>query len=356
MSDALLVRSFQNLPDLNVWRKSSLSIFAFKLTCWLANGQTAWWTSIKTQWRRAIRFGNRGMKWSGFCATAAQRTGPSVQRSQPCRVGSKGISKPTTWWGIQLVWNGLKSRNQNVKRKKNVPYFIAGPHRWRFLVRSTHINIGQKCQGRISAWQSSLVELRPVNIYNINIKYLFTSHAPRIAKNDQNHIKSTNSIENWEGRGERWRPPQTQPRNHANDINSHDHLNLGCVNLHPQLLWHPNNFYIATQRLKGVGWIPYSFRFLVENISVAKGFKGVAVSFCRTCSGNSWVRAESAPLYPPNRNKIAMATVTKTWLVIETGKLLHQCIYIFFQSNIHINHYQCSIFICSLYSPCIHKQ
>lgn len=46
MSDALLVRSFQNLPDLNVWRKSSLSIFAFKLTCWLANGQTAWWTSI----------------------------------------------------------------------------------------------------------------------------------------------------------------------------------------------------------------------------------------------------------------------------------------------------------------------
>lgn len=57
---------------------------------------------------------------------------------------------------------------------------------------------------------------------------------------------------------------------------------------------------------------------------------------CRTCSGIPGWEQNQPPLYPSNRNKIAMATVTKTWLVIETGKLLHQCIYIFFQSNILI--------------------
>lgn len=53
-------------------------------------------------------------------------------------------------------------------------------------------------------------------------------------------------------------------------------INLGCGCLHPQLLWHPNNYNIATHRC----WLDtLLIRFLVENISVAKGFKGVAVRF-----------------------------------------------------------------------------
>lgn len=164
MSDALLVRSFQNLPDLNVWRKSSLSIFAFKLTCWLANGQTAWWTSIKTQWQSHSFWKSRyEVIWVLCHGRSADRSVCTAFAAMPSRI--QGHLKTNDVVRHQLVWNGLKSRNQNVKRqKKYVPYFIAGPHRWRFLVRSTHSNIGQKCQGRISAWQSSLVELRPVSI------------------------------------------------------------------------------------------------------------------------------------------------------------------------------------------------
>ena len=77
----------------------------------------------------------------------------------------------------------------------------------------------EKCQGRISAWQSSLVELRPVNIYNINIK--ICSHpTPHVS---QKMIKSY-QIHKFHRKlrrtGGAMTTTTTQPRNHANNINT----------------------------------------------------------------------------------------------------------------------------------------
>ncbi len=133
----------------------------------------------------AIPFGNSGMKWSRFCATAAQRTGPSVQRSQPCRAGSKGISKPKTWWGINLsetVWK-TETKPNKPKGKKVFHTSLPGHIVGRFG-EIKHINIGEvpRKDFRLAI---KFGEAEACKRFNMNIKYLFTSHAPRIAKNNQ---------------------------------------------------------------------------------------------------------------------------------------------------------------------------
>ena len=64
---------------------------------------------------------------------------------------------------------------------------------------------------------------------------------------------------------------------------------------------------------------------------MAKGFKGVAVSFVELALeflGESRISS----VYPPNRNKIAMVIVA----AIKTETLLHECIYI--SSSSQTNH------------------
>lgn len=114
--------------------KSSLSIFAFKLTCWLANGQTAWWTSIKTQWQSHSFWKSRyEVIWVLCHGRSADRSVCTAFAAMPSRI--QGISRPTTWWGINLSETDWKVDAKMSKGKKNtfhtsLPGHIVGGFWW----------------------------------------------------------------------------------------------------------------------------------------------------------------------------------------------------------------------------------